>query len=101
MLIGTKRDIGEARRQVSAEMGQQLADKCGIAFVEVSAKTNEGILDAVTTLVEAIVDHRFGCLPIPHHVPSQESLAHMAIIRPQSLNTSLASSSSKASCRLQ
>ena len=42
ILVGNKCDLIE-QRQVSKEMGKQLADSYGIPFMETSAKNNENI----------------------------------------------------------
>ncbi len=108
ILIGTKKDLSDQGRVVSVEMGQQLADQLGIGFTEVSAKTGEGIQEAVATLTEEILtgSQRFGCSPLPLHVPSKDTIARMALPLNSSQGTS--SSSTKAtnnnnnsSCQLQ
>ncbi len=77
MLIGTKKDLSDQGRVVSVEMGQRLADQWGIAFREVSAKTGEGIQETVELLTEEILtgSQRFGCCPLPLHVPSKDAIA--------------------------
>jgi len=53
ILIGNKCDW-EEKRVVSTERGQELADELGIPFLEVSAKTNQNVDKAFTTLAADI-----------------------------------------------
>lgn len=52
LLVGTKSDRTE--REVSEEEGQQLADRLGVLFSEVSAKTGRGVDAAFLGLVEQL-----------------------------------------------
>ncbi len=99
ILIGTKKDRSDQGRVVSVEMGQQLADQLGMAFTEVSAKTGEGIQEAVATLTEEILAgrQRFGCSPLPLHVPSKDTIARCVAL---SLSSSKATNNN-SSCQLQ
>ena len=55
ILVGNKCDLIE-QRQVSKEMGKQLADSYGIPFIETSAKNNENIeklfIDSTRAFIE-------------------------------------------------
>lgn len=56
ILVGNKKDL-EAERRVSPEQGQALATELGLPFVEVSAKTSEGVDQAFLTLARNIRDN--------------------------------------------
>lgn len=56
ILVGNKKDLEEERR-VSPEQGQALASELGLPFVEVSAKTAEGVDEAFLTLARNIREH--------------------------------------------
>lgn len=57
ILVGNKKDM-EDKRQVSYEQGQQLATELGLPFMEVSAKTAEGVDDAFLALARNIRDNQ-------------------------------------------
>ena len=50
MLCGNKTDM-TAERQVTKEQGEELAKKLNIPYVETSAKTGDGVINAFETLV--------------------------------------------------
>uniref|UniRef100_A0A914XCI4 GTP-binding protein Di-Ras2 n=1 Tax=Plectus sambesii TaxID=2011161 RepID=A0A914XCI4_9BILA len=49
MLVGNKKD--EAKREVSTELGQKLADRWGTGFIETSAKNNENVTELFEKLL--------------------------------------------------
>ena len=53
ILVGNKSDLND-KRQVSTEEGQDLADKFGILFFEISAKTRENVDNIFEKSVEEI-----------------------------------------------
>ena len=55
MLVGTKTDL-EAQRAVMKEEGQALAEAHGIAFFEVSAKTQTGVNAPFEYLAKRVFD---------------------------------------------
>ena len=50
MLCGNKTDL-TAERQVTKDEGEELAKKLNISYVETSAKTGDGVINAFETLV--------------------------------------------------
>ncbi|VDD96632.1 unnamed protein product [Enterobius vermicularis] len=50
MLVGNKKD-DEKKRQVTTEVGEKLASKWGIGFIETSAKNNENITELFEQLL--------------------------------------------------
>lgn len=56
ILVGNKKDMA-AERRVSPEQGRALAQELGLPFIEVSAKTAEGVDDAFLTLARNIRDN--------------------------------------------
>uniref|UniRef100_A0A0N5ATN2 GTP-binding protein Di-Ras2 n=1 Tax=Syphacia muris TaxID=451379 RepID=A0A0N5ATN2_9BILA len=50
MLVGNKKD-DEKKRQVTAEVGEKLAAKWGIGFIETSAKNNDNITELFEQLL--------------------------------------------------
>ncbi len=93
MLIGTNHIYSQRKREVTTEMGQELADKLGLLFAEVptgptgwgvrlSLKTHleDKVHEVVNVLLEDI--ERFGCAPRPSYVPSQETLVCKGLTRP-------------------
>ncbi len=101
MLIGTKKDLSDQGRVVSVKMGQRLANQFGIAFTEVSAKKGEGIQEAVEMLAEEILtgSQRFGCYPLPLHVPSKDTIARGVAL--YSFKASKNNKNNNSSCQLQ
>ena len=53
ILVGNKNDLGE-ERQVTTEEGKAFADKKGIEFFEVSAKTRDRVDEMVQALIEKV-----------------------------------------------
>jgi len=53
IIVGNKIDMQE-ERVVSTEQGIELAKKLNVIFIEISAKTGEGVSDVFTELVRAI-----------------------------------------------
>ncbi|XP_050525185.1 ras-related protein Rab-8A-like isoform X2 [Daktulosphaira vitifoliae] len=53
MLLGNKCEM-DSSRQVSKERGEQLACEYGVRFLEVSARTGQGVEEAFTTLARDI-----------------------------------------------
>lgn len=56
ILVGNKKDM-TAERRVSPDQGRALAQELGLPFIEVSAKTAEGVDDAFLTLARNIRDN--------------------------------------------
>ena len=56
VLVGNKCDC-EARRQVTYEEGQELADQLGCPFFEASVKDNVNVDDAFEKLIDIICDN--------------------------------------------
>jgi small GTP-binding protein len=54
MLLGNKLDVPDKERAVSFDEGQQLASSYGIPFLETSAKTGYGVMEAFDALARAI-----------------------------------------------
>jgi GTPase SAR1 family protein len=54
ILIGNKCDL-EEKRKVSYEQGKEFADTYGMKFIETSAKTNQNVGDAFTTMTREII----------------------------------------------
>lgn len=53
MLVGNKLDLAEAgQRQVSTEEAQKFADEEGLMFMEVSAKTAQGVKEVFDKIGE-------------------------------------------------
>jgi small GTP-binding protein len=50
MLLGNKLDVPDKERAVSFDEGQQLASSYGIPFLETSAKTGYGVMEAFDAL---------------------------------------------------
>ena len=55
LLIGNKADL-ELERQVTAVQGAQKAKDCGAIFMEVSAKTGDGIKEIFSVAAKAFID---------------------------------------------
>jgi len=55
ILVGNKCDLVD-KREVSKELGKQLADSYGIPFIETSAKSNENIEKLFTTSTRAFIE---------------------------------------------
>lgn len=53
MLVGNKLDLAESERQVSTEEAQRFADEEGLMFMEVSAKTAEGVKEVFDKIGES------------------------------------------------
>ena len=56
VLVGNKCDC-EARREVTYEQGQELADQLGCPFFEASVKDNVNVDDAFEKLIDIICDN--------------------------------------------
>ncbi|GAA5862748.1 hypothetical protein JCM3774_001907 [Rhodotorula dairenensis] len=52
MLVGNKLDLAESERQVPTEEAQRFADEEGLMFMEVSAKTAEGVKQVFDKIAE-------------------------------------------------
>jgi len=50
ILVANKADVADSERTVSTEEGDQLAEKHGLEFYEVSAMENTGISEAMNAL---------------------------------------------------
>ncbi|BFU20066.1 Rab family GTPase [Entamoeba histolytica HM-1:IMSS-B] len=57
ILVGNKTDL-EQHRTVSTEMGQSLADKIGIPFIETSAAKGENIQETFTCLIKEVIENQ-------------------------------------------
>ena len=56
VLIGNKSDLPDTEREVTYEMGKQLADEWNVPFVEQSAKTGENVQETFELLVREVFD---------------------------------------------
>ena len=54
IIFGNKIDLGE-NRTVSSEEIAEFADQQGVSYIEGSAKTSQGVRDAVETMAEAVM----------------------------------------------
>lgn len=79
ILVGAKKDL-EDHRQVSHEMGIELADKLQLPIVETSSKTGENVEQTLLTLLELILEAQKESLP-PRYVPSEAVLTRMGFRR--------------------
>ena len=57
MLIGSKLDL-DAGRKIQYNEGKEFADKNGMQFYEVSAKTGENVEQAFDSLIKSIVSSK-------------------------------------------
>lgn len=55
ILVGNKIDLAESR-EVTPEMGEELAKELGVPYIETSALTGENVVDAFTKLTQLIRD---------------------------------------------
>ena len=56
IIFGNKIDLGE-NRTVSSEEIAEFADQQGVSYIEGSAKTSQGVRDAVENMAEAVMQH--------------------------------------------
>lgn len=56
ILVGNKCDVSDSERKVSPEQGKKLAAEFGIKFFETSAKTNQGVDEAFSSMAKDIVE---------------------------------------------
>ena len=54
-LVGNKKDLPPEQRKVSTEEGQKTAERLGMRFMEVSAKTGDGVPELFKTVAEEFV----------------------------------------------
>jgi len=54
VIVGNKSDLRPEQRQVSAEAGKELAEKCGCAWTEASARYNENVTKAFELMIGQI-----------------------------------------------
>ena len=86
ILVGNKCDLIE-QRQVSKEMGKQLADSYGIPFIETSAKNNENIEKLFIDSTRAFIEKQLkmgntGFVPKPGPSSAAVSLSSQKIESP-------------------
>ena len=55
MLVGTKCDIEDSKREVQHEAGKRLSEFYGIEFFEVSALHNRNVSDCIQTLARLMI----------------------------------------------
>ncbi|MBE3041651.1 hypothetical protein IMZ48_03535 [Candidatus Bathyarchaeota archaeon] len=54
MMVGNKSDLRPEQRQVSAEEGRRVAEKCGAGWTEASARYNENVAKAFDVLIAQV-----------------------------------------------
>lgn len=84
VLVGTKSDLSRPYESFESDVANW-AEKHNIEYVLTSAKTGEGVTNAVDMLIQKVIHQYialpFGLEPLPNYVPSEDELSSMGVHR--------------------